>query len=149
MYQTTPPGSDDKLANKVSFFHQLPAKVPRSSVNGKRLSVDSSEVGSELQDQSDKAASAPVTVPNGPSPIIARDCNEEYASPLKANIMNGFIPSHKDLPVSVSKAAEEEHRASHVAGHLWRELEKAVRGKTEEQTIPLHLQVQFQPAHHC
>jgi hypothetical protein len=136
MHQTTLPGSDDKLSNKVSFFQQLPAKVPKSSVNGKGLPVDSSEIESYSPEQSDKADSEPVA-----APIIARDFNEEYGSPLKASTVNGSITSHNDIPESVAKTAEEEYRTSDVAGHLWRELEKAIRGKTQEQTLPPHLQV--------
>uniref|UniRef100_A0A7S0QNQ4 EF-hand domain-containing protein n=1 Tax=Cryptomonas curvata TaxID=233186 RepID=A0A7S0QNQ4_9CRYP len=132
-YQATRPGSDDKLANKISFFHQLPAKVPRSSVNGKERSVDLSEVESESQEQSDLADSVPL-----PAPIIARDCTEEHASP---NVVNGSITPHNDFHASVAKTiVEEEYRASQVAGHLWRELEKAVRGKTLEQSFPPNLQ---------
>jgi hypothetical protein len=46
--------------------------------------------------------------------------------------VNDSITSQNDIPASTAKSVEEEYRTSHVAGHLWRELKKAMRGKAQE-----------------
>ena len=108
---------------------QFPATVPKSSVNAGH-SVDTSDAADP---QSDEGYSEPTALS---APIIARDFARQQlfkeADPAAANGMTRSSPlaaGHAPGQQSAAATVGRDATPGEVAGQLWHELERAVRGK--------------------